>query len=382
MFNKHDPHRNECMLTGDFSAKGYDWWWHSFTAIEDASGKEVPFFIEYYLINPALAKKEPVLGQLPSNKATGEKPSYLMVKAGCWGENRKQLHRFFSWKEIDVHYKAPWSILAEGCFASDTELRGKIELSKDEVKSHPEYMSDAGYIKWDLKVDKQIAFNVGYGTSPLFRRMKAFEMYWHAEGMKSQYRGKIQMDGKNYTVFPDTCFGYADKNWGSGFTSPWLWLSSNDIISQFSHERLDNTVFDIGGGRPKAFGIPFERKLLGALWYEGKGYEYNFSKFWTMTRQKFSVKETETEIIWYVELQNVHSVMRTEIHCQKKDMIFVNYEDPEGIKRFSRLWNGGNGSGTVWIYRKDSGNLILIDELIVGHVGCEYGEFDSDANAD
>ena len=101
-----------------------------------------------------------------------------------------------------------------------------------------------------------------------------------------------------------------------------------------------------------------------------------------MTRQKFSVKETETEIVWYVELQNVHSVMRTEIHCQKKDMIFVNYEDPEGIKRFSRLWNGGNGSGTVWIYRKDSGNLILIDELIVGHVGCEYGEFDSDANAD
>ena len=37
-------------------------------------------------------------------------------------------------------------------------------------------MSDLGSLKWDLKIDKQIAWNVGYGTSGLFRFLKAFEI--------------------------------------------------------------------------------------------------------------------------------------------------------------------------------------------------------------
>lgn len=376
MFNRKDPHRNECMLTGKFGEKGYDWWWHSFTAVEDASGKEVSFFVEYFLINPDLAKKKPVLGQSPESKATGEKPSYLMVKAGCWGENKKQLHRFYSWKETDVRFNAPFAILAEGCYASDSELRGTIEISDREAKEHPEYMCDGGFMKWDLKLQKKIAYNVGYGAGKLFRDLKAFEMYWHAEGMKTEVSGKIWMDGKNYTVYPDTSYGYSDKNWGCGFTSPWLWLSSNDLMSNITHERLNNSVFDIGGGRPKAFNFTFDRKLLGGFYYEGKCYDYNFSKFWLLPKSKFTVEETKDEIVWHVRLENRKSVMECEIHCAKADMLFVNYEDPDGMKKFSHLWNGGNGHGTVNLYRKDNGTLILIDEIIVGHAGCEYGEFE------
>lgn len=46
-----------------------------------------------------------------------------------------------------------------------------------------------------------------------------------------------------------TSYGYADKNWGRGFTSPWVWLSSNHMISNISGKKLNNSVFDIGGGK-------------------------------------------------------------------------------------------------------------------------------------
>ena len=62
----------------------------------------MPFFIEFFTCNPKLGGDEPVFGQLESNKSQGIKPSYLMVKVGTWGEDAKQLHRFFGWDDVDL----------------------------------------------------------------------------------------------------------------------------------------------------------------------------------------------------------------------------------------------------------------------------------------
>ena len=367
--------RDEMMLTGSFGKKGYDWWWHSFTAVEEETGKEVPFFIEFFLCNPKLAQDVPVLGQADSSKRDHLKPSYLMVKAGCWGENHCQLHRFFAWKDVNIQKKAPYNIQAGDCLANETMIRGSISISSDEAKQHPEYMCDAGEMTWNLYIDKKIAFNVGYGASGLFRFLKAFEMYWHAEGMKSSYSGNITLNGKNYLVRPETSYGYADKNWGRNFTSPWVWLSSNCMTSRITGKQLTNSVFDIGGGRPKIFFLALNRQLLSAFYYEGHEYEYNFSKFWTRCRTQFHSQETETEIIWHVRQENKTTVMVTDIHCAKKDMLHVNYESPDGAKRHNRLWNGGNGAGRVQLFTKKNKQLELIDDIDVSHVGCEYGEY-------
>lgn len=376
-FNVQDSRRNACMLTGRFARRGYDWWWHSFTAVNDSTGEEVPFFIEYFLCNPALASDDgkPTLGQDPENQEKKKKPSYLMVKAGCWGKNKIQLHRFFSWKEVSLHGKAPYSLSAGDCFASDTNLCGSVSVKGFQAKN-PAYMCDAGTMKWNLKLNKKVAFNVGYGAGKIFRALKAFEMYWHAEGMKTNVTGSIILNGQSYTARGEYSFGYADKNWGCGFTSPWVWLSSCDLVSRISGRRLNDSVFDIGGGRPKAFGIALNRKLLSAFWYEGQPYEFNFSKFWTGTKTEFSSEETETEIIWHVKQENKTAAMETDVKCKKSDMLWVNYEDPDGRKRFKKLWNGGNGKGTVKLYKKENGEKILIDDIVAGHIGCEYGTFE------
>ena len=375
MFNHHDITRDEFMLHGPLAHQGYDWWWHNFTAQDAETGEDRPFFIEFFVCNPALAEDEPVLGQLPENKGSGKKPSYLMVKAGCWGEEHTQLHRFFAWKDVDMHGGAPYRIEAADCLASENVLRGSISITQEEADAHPEWMCDSGDMSWDLKVDKKIAFNVGYGASKPMREAEAFAMYWHAEGMKTEYEGEITFNGRKYIVTPEKCYGYADKNWGRDFTSPWVWLASNCLVSRRTGEQLHDSAFDIGGGRPKVYFVPLDRRLLGVFYYEGKEYDFNFSHLWLNVKTHFSFEEGEDEVRWYVMQENIHAVMETEICCRKKDMLLVNYEAPDGSRKHNRLWNGGNGWGIVRLYDKVDGSLVKVDEIEATHVGCEYGEY-------
>ncbi len=375
MFNHHDITRDACMLHGPLRHLGYDWWWHSLTARDAQTGEEKPFFFEFFVCNPALAEDEPVLGQLPENRAEGKKPSYLTVKAGCWGEGKVQLHRFFAWKDVQMHMDAPYDILAGDCHASECALSGSISITSEAAAAHPEWMCDAGELSWNLTVDKQVAFNVGYGASRPLRDAEAFAMYWHAEGMKSAYSGEIIFNGRKYVVTPETSYGYADKNWGRDFTSPWVWLSSNCLKSRLTGQVLDNSVFDIGGGRPTIYFVPLDRRLLGVFWYEGRAFDFNFSKLHLHVKTTFSFDEAGDDVHWHVRQENIHAVMETEIACRKADMLLINYEAPDGTKKHNRLWNGGNGWGTVKLYEKKDGTTVLLDEIECTHVGCEYGEY-------
>ena len=374
-FNIHDLNRNACMLKGPLRSEGYDWWWHSFTGVNVRTGEERSFFVEFFLCNPEFSGRAPTFGQLPFCRDNGVKPSYLMVKAGAWGEGAKQIHRFFGWNKASVSQVAPYSVLADDCFASDFVLKGSVDLSEEECAEHPEYMCSAGKMRWDLRLDKQIAFNVGYGAAKPFRAAQAFEMYWHAEGMKTAYAGEVEFDGEKYEVTPERCYGYADKKWGRGFTSPWVWLSSSDLFSNLTGKALKNSVFDIGGGQPKVAGISLGRQLLSAFYYEGREFEFNFSKPALFTQTRFDCGETETEIRWHVSQTSAYGKMETRISCPKSEMLFMNYEAPDGSMPLKRLWNGGTGKGRIKLYgRDDDGKLFLVDDIRAEHVGCEYGE--------
>ena len=373
--DSHDISRNQFMLTGGFARQGYDWWWHSFSGHHAKTGERRTFFIEFFCCNPALGEHVPVFGQLPVNKFAHKKPSYVMVKAGMWGEGAKQLHRFFSWEEAEVGKGVPFYVQAGDCLCCETDLIGRVDVTREDAVAHPEWMCDAGSMLWDLKVDKQIAFNVGYGASAPMRALQAFEMFWHAEGIKTAYSGTVVVDGETYIVEPETSYGYADKNWGADFTSPWVWLSSCNLVSTITGKRLDSSAFDIGGGRPVVAGVALDRKLLGCINYEGRSYEFNFSKPWTGSTTKFDCWETDDALFWHVEQQTFDARLVTDITCPKAEMLLVNYESPDGEKRHNRLWNGGTGVGRVQLFEKRDGAFVLVDDLRAATVGCEYGEY-------
>lgn len=374
--NKSDLTRDYCMLRGPLARKGYDWWWHSFTARHAKTGQPKSFYIEYFLCNPALAQEEPVLvWNDPEGRRAGKRPSYCMVNVGFWGKKKGQLHRFFPWSQVSIPMNAPLDLQVGDCSCTETRIRGSVRVTEAEAAAHPEWMSDAGELEWDLQVHKLVAYHVGYGASKFFRTLNAFEMFWHAEGMKTAYEGWLRLNGEEYRVTPDTCYGYADKNWGGDFTSPWVWLSSNDLVSNRTGQRLTNSVFEVGGGNPKVFGIALGRKLLGQFYYEGRDYEFNFSKFWTGSRTFFDCTETEDQILWKVTQTTFRAKMEVEIACNKEEMLLIRYESPDGYCRHTRLWNCGNGYGTVRLYEREKGRWNLIDDVRAGSVGCEYGEY-------
>jgi hypothetical protein len=79
--------------------------------------------------------------------------------------------------------------------------------------------------------------------------------------------------------------------------------------------------------------------------------------------------------------------IEVEITCQKKDMLLINYEAPNGEKKHNQLWNGGNGKGNIKLYKKilktshsTSGKKAtfqweLVDDMEAYNVGCEYGVY-------
>lgn len=371
MFNRHDISRDACQLFGKQAAKGYDWWWHSFTGHDVETGQEKQFFIEFFLCNPESGRDRPVFGQTKANRNAGVKPSYLMVKAGAWGRDAAQLHKFYGWKKIEVDYATPFSISAGDFFLSETGTKGSINITEEEASKYKEWMCQSGQMAWSLIIDKKVAFNVGYGAGKLFRRLQLFEMFWHAEGMKTEYKGEVIWNGRKYKVTPGTSFGYADKNWGKDFTSPWVWLSSCKLKSEITGRKLRNSVFDIGGGRPKIGPFALDCRLLSAFWYEGRPFEFNFSKFWTFCRTRFKCGEGKTNIFWHIEQKTLRDKMVVDVTCKKRDMLLVNYEAPDGSKKHRRLWNGGNGTGTIELYHDGK----LVDRIHAENIGCEYGEF-------
>lgn len=373
--NKSNKEKNRYMLKGPLSKKGYDWWWHSFTGYNRETNEEKTFFIEYFIMNPEISKEKVILGQAKESKINGLKPSYAMIKAGSWGENKKQINNFYSISDMKINEQS-LEVKIGNCYLSEEKLVGEVFLDEETSKSKPEYMSDSGSMKCNLVVDKKITYDVGYGSSKFFRNLNAFEMFWHAEGMKTQYSGSVTLDNVVYDIIPEKSFGYADKNWGSDYTSPWIWIASSNMKSLISGKKLENSVIDIGGGKPKVFGLPINNKILIDLYYEGKEYEFNFSKFWKYSTTKINCYETEEKIIWKIEAKTNSNILEIRNECFKKDMLTINYESPDGQKRHKKLWNGGNGIGNLKLYYLEKNQKKLIDNIEMKNVGCEYGVYE------
>jgi tocopherol cyclase len=359
------------------NTNGYDWWWHSLVARRRTTGELQPFFIEYFVINPGLGGKEPILGQSPENKAAGVRPSYAMIKAGTWAKDAAvQIHNFYGIDDFNAAVDRMDVRIGDN-IANDSVLRGSVALSADEAASHPEYMSQSGEMSWDLSVTKDLSYAVGYAASEFLTTLNAFSMWWNIPGMKARYQGTITYNGEIFDVVPEQSYGYQDKNWGSEYTNPWVWLNCNNFTSERTGKALPMTSLDIGGGAPEAFGLPLGKKVLVVFYHEGKLYEFNFSKIWQLSQQRFDVEVGEKAITWNVVAQNGDSKLEIIFSNPKDRMLKVNYENPRGEWNHRELWNGGHASGTVKLFHRGTfGSWEWVDTFHGSLGGSEYGSYE------
>lgn len=361
-------HRNAYMLRGKSARNGYDWWWHSLVAINENSGEKEPFFIEYYVINPSVSPDQPTFGQIPGKK---QKPSYAMIKAGKWGNEKAQIHNFWPSRDFIASYKKMEVKIGDN-YADEHTLRGFVQLDPEKARNNTHFMSDAGFMSWDLKIHKEISYQVGYGASTIFRRLNLFEMFWHVQGMKTRYDGVIEYNGTKYLVKPEFSGGYQDKNWGKDYTSPWIWLNCNFFANK-DGKVVPDASLDIGGGNPKVMGFSMGPKILVAFHLDKKLYEFNFTKF-LFQKQQWNCWEDDNHIYWDVEVSNRKHRLEVHFSCEKEKMLLINYENPLGEKNHNKLWNGGHAHGNLTLFEKKTNKIIA--DLTGSFGGCEYGVAD------
>lgn len=374
--NKSDLSRNAYLLKGSLAKKGYMRWWHSFTGTCPETGDRRVFFIEYFIMNPSLGEDKAVLGQLPANRKRKIKPSYVMVKAGAFaGDSCTKalaLHAFYPLKELKIALN-PLVIQAGESFYSENHIYGFVNVSPENARRRS-YMCDEGCMEWDLEVHKAISCHTGRIASPFFCALKALETFWHGEGIKTQYRGSVTLDGVTYEVNPESSYGYADKHWGRAFNNPWMQLACCSLTSERTGKELKHSAIAVDGCCPRFLFFRLKRKLILQLTYEGEDFEINFSRWGTFSRCKWNLKQTKKRNIWQIAAWNKDAVIKVTAGCLSEDMMTMNYEAPNGARPKTPVLAAGSGDGKILLYRRVPGGKELIDTLVMENVFCEFNK--------
>lgn len=370
--NRSDKSRDAYMLKGIYSKEGYDWWTHTFTAINRDTNKEQKFFIHYYVVNPGLGKKdEEVAANFIDEK---NRPSLVMIEAGTWGKEKIVLRRFLNVDKL----KADDNVLdlyIEDCTLSEKSMSGSIYVDEEKLSEYAAFnqYSDMGSISWKLTIDKLIPFNIGHSASAIGRKINLVDMYWHAEGMKTKYSGEINLNGTIYDVIADKSYGYADKKWGKNYTNPCMWLNCSNIVSKITGEQLDETVFNIGGGRLKSVGMTIIKRPFVGLYYEGTNYEYNFTKIGKV-KIRHEIVDSNDQLLWKIKAINRESLFEVKVKCNKSEMTLTNFISPDGNQKYSSIYAGGTGYGEARLFHiGKKKKKQIIDHFILKNVNCEYG---------
>ncbi len=398
--NQSDLHRNAFMLRGSLAQKGYMRFWHSFTGTAPVTGESRTFFVEYFIINPALGGEQPVLGQHPYFKKRGMKPSYVMIKAGvfpaanCRGdfndtnadsetaphaslteyaythiqEQGRQLHAFYPISSLKVA-QDPLYIQVEDCIYSENRITGFVEITESEAR-HRSFMTDAGYMEWDLEVHKSIACHTGAIANPFFCALNALDSFWHGEGIRTAYSGTVILDDITYEITPEGSYGYADKHWGRSFNHPWLQLASCKLKSQRTGKELKYSALAVDGCRPRFLCFPLRPRLMLQLTYTGEDFTFGIPGHFS--RSKWRAKETTRRFIWHIKAQNKNSLVKISMSSQKELLFPIDYEAPDATKPKSPLYVGAGAVGTVELYRIIPEGRQWIDTLTIENGFCEY----------
>ena len=360
--SKNGLRKNSAMPRGAYKKYGFMCWRHVFSGESLKTGKSKTFFIEFFVMNPARSPHEPVFGQLYEQKIKKYYPSYIMVKAGAWGKNGSQIHEFYPTDDLQYERRR-LNLTLNALHISEDTLSGSVFMREHDVLMHPEYMSDAGSMSWDLSLQKSLPYSFN-------------EVNWHMQGIKTEYKGRVIYNDEEYIVKPETSFGYADKFWGRDFTSPFMYVASSNMISDITRRQLFNSAFAIGGGCSKKTGacnLPFYTAIF---YYEGLCYDFGLSPVRKKSRVTFTFREGSEDLHWLICAENAKYLLDVDIYCRKEDTLFMNYESPAGNKYHNRLWSCGNGTGEIKFFQKGGKKLELIESAHIENTFCEYGEYD------
>jgi len=372
---------DQYILRGKLRQEGFERWRYVFSAVSKITGHERKFFIELYIVNPAISPKVAVISQKSrlaiseadlqyalagsesaahANDEIDVKPSYVLVKAGIFGEGGKQINKFYSSAQLS-YVKSTGNFKVGDCIFGSKELLGSVLVTAQELRVRPELLCNVGSMDWDLKFERTIE------NQPLYNRKN---ILWIPIGAKALFSGSVHFDNQEYVVVPKTSNGYIDKAWGGQLNSPYFHISSSKLMSIISGRQLLNSCFVLEG--------EFDGKLCAIIDFDGEKYIIQnkkiFKKDAIIHDCSRIVDNAEGEKVhWSVSIHNGKFVIDIDVYCKEKELFVRDYEIPQGKRSLLKVL-GGIGNGEIRVYKKVRKNLELLEHANINDAVCEFGQ--------
>ena len=374
-------HFDQYVLRGKLRQEGFERWRYVFSALNRTTGQEKKFFIELYIVNPAISPKAAVISQKSrlaysesdlqyalagtdsathANDELDVKPSYVLVKSGVFGNGGKHMNKFYA-SSLFGYVKNTENFKVGDCLFGANSLTGMISVTEQDLRLRPELLCNSGAMSWELKFERQIESN------PLYNRKNYL---WIPIGTKSLFSGSVHLDNEEYVVLPKSSNGYIDKCWGEKPNSPYFHLSSSKMTSIISGKALLNSCFALEG--------EFGGKLCATLDIEGEKYTVENRKIFKKDVivhdcSQISDSIDGEKVHWTVSIHKRKFVIDVDAFCKGKELFVRDYEMPQGKRCLLKILSG-IGKGEIRIYKKTGKNLELLEHANIYDAICEFGE--------
>ncbi|MBB5217967.1 MAG: hypothetical protein J6O39_02315 [Treponema sp.] len=385
MDTKRIRRNSRYMLKGALRKSGFDCWRLVTCGISRKTGEEKTFFIEYYVVNPALSPDDVVLGfksRFAGNEAdlqyalagtesaktfTTEslvQPSFVMVKAGVLSKGGSQLNAYYPSSQLKINDSN--FILSVGpgerpdCVLSDDYSVGRVAVTREQLLHSPEILGNPGWMEWNLRFEQRIEFQKNYSSK---------DVNWAAFGAKTDFNGEIIYNGEEYIVTAKKSFGYFDKTWGREFVNPVFHLNASNCLSVISGKNLFNSCFAVQGEFSKKLSVLVDVEGLRCEFSADKSKKFSLSYDFT----QMPVDEEGEKLHWTVSVHNKKYIIDIDIYCLQEDMSLREYECPEGGRKLMKVLSGASGYGELKIFKSKKKNIELIEQVKVSNCVCEYG---------
>ena len=372
---------DQYVLRGKLRQEGFERWRYVFSAFSKATGQERKFFVELFIVNPGISPKVAVLSQKSrlalsesdlqyalagtasaahANDEIAVLPSYVLVKAGVFGSNGKQMNKFHA-SSMFSFIKNTETFKVGDCLFRSNALSGSVVVSSQDLRIRPELLCNAGAMSWELKFERIIE------CSPLYNRK---HYLWTPLSVKSVFSGTVHLDEEEYVVLPKSSNGYIDKSWGISPNSPYFHISSSKMTSIISGKQMLNSCFSLEG--------EFGGKLCAYLNFEGEKYTVENRGIFKKDAiihdcSQMGDSSDGDRVHWTVSIHKGRFVIDVDLFCKGKEMFVRDYEMPQGKRCLLKIL-GGVGTGEVRVYKKIGKNLELLEHANVYDAICEFGQ--------
>lgn len=339
--------KNNNILLSSFKKKCFVHTRFVFNGANIANGKEIAFFVELYILNPAISPKRPVLFSEVQGSST-LLPSYCAVRCGVLGKGGKELIKYNSLSEF-IYDKKTGSIQIGSFSLTNEVLIGAV--------STPD-----GTMDWNLQYERQVPEAPSYSSS---------KYKWNSDGVKTVVGGTIHYNGEEYQAVPNVSYGYSDFSSGLEQIDPWYHISASNLVSTINSKKLANSCFVVQKIEANKYLIFV--KLEGKI-YSVKTGNFIHKKCVECTCTESNDEQNMKRLHWSVSIHRGKVYIDIDVYCHESSMFLRTFDHPDGAA-LSNVLCGGTGVGEIRVYRKRlrTKTLELMESVRISNAICEYG---------